>query len=47
MVVPVFGTGGAAVGTIDVETAQPNAFTDQYRSLFDACAAALRPLREA
>ncbi len=44
MIVPVRDASGAIVGTIDVESAEVNAFSDRDQRLLDACAAILRPL---
>ena len=46
MIVPVLGADGSVVGTIDVESARPDAFTARDTALLDACASALRPLWE-
>ncbi len=44
MIVPVIGTDGGVVGTIDVVSAQVNAFTERDRTLLETCASALRLL---
>ena len=46
MIVPVADAKGAIVGTIDVESAVVDAFTDRDRELLAACAVALQPLWE-
>src|SRR5918911_1017921 len=38
-VIPVKSAAGEVVGTIDVESDRPNAFTDADRTLLEACAA--------
>jgi putative methionine-R-sulfoxide reductase with GAF domain len=43
MIVPVFHAG-RVVGTIDVESAQANAFGEHDRRLLADCAEALKPL---
>lgn len=44
-IVPIVDPGtGAAVGTLDVESAQRDAFTDADRQALERCAAALRGL---
>jgi L-methionine (R)-S-oxide reductase len=44
MIVPVRDGTGAIVGTIDVESAEVNAFSARDQGLLDECAAVLRPL---
>jgi len=45
IVVPVFdGTSESVVGTIDVESEKPNAFTDDVQTLLEACSRVIRPL---
>jgi L-methionine (R)-S-oxide reductase len=45
MIVPVFDAEGKkVVGTIDVESEQPNAFNENIQSLFAACSVVIRPL---
>jgi GAF domain-containing protein len=44
MIVPVRGEDGAIVGTIDVESATINAFSDRDRELLQQCAEILLPL---
>ncbi|PYU52647.1 MAG: hypothetical protein DMG48_05050 [Acidobacteria bacterium] len=45
IIVPVFdGTGESVVGTIDVESEKPNAFTDDLQTLLEACSRVIRPL---
>lgn len=45
MIVPVFDAEGMnVVGTIDVESEQPNAFNEDIQKLFEACSVVIRPL---
>jgi L-methionine (R)-S-oxide reductase len=45
MIVPVLDAEGKnVVGTIDVESEQPNAFNDDIQKLFEACSLVIRPL---
>jgi L-methionine (R)-S-oxide reductase len=45
MIVPVFDAEGKnIVGTIDVESEQPNAFNEDIQKLFAACSLVIRPL---
>jgi L-methionine (R)-S-oxide reductase len=45
MIVPVFDADGKnVVGTIDVESEQPNAFSEDIQNLFAACSVVIRPL---
>ena len=45
IIVPIFGAASqAVVGTIDVESEQPNAFDAKAQSLLEDCAELLRPL---
>lgn len=44
MIVPVCSGCTTVVGTIDVESAEANAFADRDRALLGACAVALGPL---
>ena len=45
MIVPVFDQAGNRVlGTIDVESEEPNAFTQEIEDLLEACSKAIRPL---
>ena len=45
IIVPVFdGTGENVVGTIDVESEKPNAFSEDVQSLLEACSNVIRPL---
>jgi putative methionine-R-sulfoxide reductase with GAF domain len=45
MIVPVFDAEGKnVVGTIDVESEQPNAFNHNIQKLFAACSVVIRPL---
>jgi len=48
IIVPIFGAASrAVVGTIDVESEQPNAFDAKAQSLLEDCAELLRPLWQA
>jgi L-methionine (R)-S-oxide reductase len=47
MIVPVTDRTGVVVGTIDVESADADAFREQDERLLEKCARALRPLWEA
>lgn len=45
IIVPIFGAANqAVVGTIDVESEQPNAFDAKAQNLLEDCAELLRPL---
>jgi L-methionine (R)-S-oxide reductase len=45
IIVPVFDrAGGNVVGTIDVESDKPNAFSKDVQALLEHCASAIRPL---
>jgi L-methionine (R)-S-oxide reductase len=45
IIVPVFdASGGNVVGTIDVESEKPNAFTEDVQVLLEACSDVIRPL---
>jgi L-methionine (R)-S-oxide reductase len=45
MIVPVFDADGKnVVGTIDVESEQPNAFSEDIQNLFAACSVVILPL---
>jgi L-methionine (R)-S-oxide reductase len=45
MIVPVFDQGGERVlGTIDVESEEPNAFTKDIETLLETCSKVIRPL---
>jgi L-methionine (R)-S-oxide reductase len=45
MIVPVFDADGKnVVGTINVESEQPNAFSEDIQNLFAACSVVIRPL---
>lgn len=45
IIVPVFdGAGESVVGTIDVESDKPNAFSEDVQALLDGCASVIRPL---
>ena len=45
IIVRVFdGTDESVVGTIDVESEKPNAFTDDVQTLLEACSRVIRPL---
>jgi L-methionine (R)-S-oxide reductase len=45
MIVPVFDAEGKnVVGTIDVESEQPNAFNEDIQKLFEGCSLVIRPL---
>ena len=45
IIVPVLDlTGETVIGTIDVESEQPNAFNPETQSLLESCATALKPL---
>ncbi len=44
MIVPVRGSDGSILGTIDVESALVNAFADRDQALLQECARALLPL---
>jgi L-methionine (R)-S-oxide reductase len=45
MIVPVFDQAGERViGTIDVESEEPNAFTKDIEDLLEACSKVIRPL---
>jgi L-methionine (R)-S-oxide reductase len=45
IIVPVFDAEGkSVVGTIDVESEEPNAFNQAIQDLIEACAAVIRPL---
>jgi GAF domain-containing protein len=47
IIVPVFDAEGkSVVGTIDVESEEPNAFNKAIQDLLEACSAAIRPLWE-
>jgi L-methionine (R)-S-oxide reductase len=47
IIVPVFDAEGkSVVGTIDVESEEPNAFDKNVQDLLDACSVVLRPLWE-
>jgi L-methionine (R)-S-oxide reductase len=45
-IMPVIGTNGSIVGTIDVESAVVDAFSAQDQALLEKCAHALLPLWE-
>jgi putative methionine-R-sulfoxide reductase with GAF domain len=47
MIMPVTDHAGTVVGTIDVESAEVDAFSDRDERLLRQCAEALRPLWEA
>ena len=45
IIVPVFdGAGENVVGTIDVESSDPNAFSEDVQTLLEDCANVIRPL---
>ena len=45
IIVPVFdGAGENVVGTIDVESHKPNAFSEDVQALLEGCATVIRPL---
>jgi L-methionine (R)-S-oxide reductase len=45
IIVPVFdGAGESVVGTIDVESDKPNAFSEDVQALLEGCASVIRPL---
>jgi putative methionine-R-sulfoxide reductase with GAF domain len=45
IIVPVFDAQGlAVVGTIDVESETPNAFSPETQKLLEECAAVIQPL---
>src|SRR5437879_10581016 len=45
IIVPVFGgAGGNVVGTIDVESEKPNAFSEDVQAFLEACSTVIRPL---
>ena len=45
IIVPIFdGTSQSVVGTIDIESEKPNAFTDDLQTLLEACSRVIRPL---
>ena len=45
IIVPVFdGLGENVVGTIDVESEKPNAFTKDVQALLEVCSNVIRPL---
>ena len=45
IIVPIFdGTSQSVVGTIDIESEKPNAFTDDVQTLLEACSRVIRPL---
>jgi putative methionine-R-sulfoxide reductase with GAF domain len=45
IIVPVFDRAGkVVVGTIDVESEEPNAFSKDIQDLLQNCSAAIRPL---
>lgn len=44
MILPVSGSDGSIVGTIDVESALLNAFSDRDQALLEECARARLPL---
>ena len=45
IIVPVFdGTSESVVGTIDIESEKPSAFTDDVQILLEACSGVIRPL---
>jgi L-methionine (R)-S-oxide reductase len=47
IIVPVFdGAGRSVVGTIDVESEEPNAFSKDIQDLLQACSDVIRPLWE-
>ena len=47
IIVPVFDRAGERVlGTIDVESEEPNAFTKDIEDLLEACSSVIRPLWE-
>ena len=47
IIVPVFDREGRSViGTIDVESEEPNAFNRDFQTLLQACAELIRPLWE-
>ena len=45
IIVPIFdGTSQSVVGTIDIESEKPNAFTDDLQTLLEACSRVIHPL---
>jgi len=45
IIVPVFDWAGeSVVGTIDVESEKPNAFSEDVQALLEACSSVIRPL---
>ena len=44
MIVPVLSPDGRVVGTVDVESEKPKAFTERDREMVEQCIAAARPL---
>jgi L-methionine (R)-S-oxide reductase len=45
IIVPVFDrAGGNVVGTIDIESDKPNAFSKEVQALLEHCASVIRPL---
>ena len=44
IIVPVLSPDGAVIGTVDVESAHPNAFTDRDAEMIERCIAAALPL---
>jgi putative methionine-R-sulfoxide reductase with GAF domain len=47
IIVPVFdGTGMRVIGTIDVESEEPNAFSKDIQDLLQACSVVIQPLWE-
>jgi L-methionine (R)-S-oxide reductase len=45
IIVPLFdGAGESVVGTIDVESDKPNAFSEDVQALLEGCASVIRPL---
>jgi|SRR6516225_7258230 len=44
IIVPILSDQGEVVGTVDVESEQPNAFDKKMEKLLEDCAVSLRPL---